>query len=172
MTGVSHAMMSFAIVYGATGKILPAALVSAGAVFPDWIERVVYGKKWMRHHRQESHWFVPYALMASVMGRYLSLHPVDRLAEILDGGLLIRLDGRIGLFSAVFVLFWFSVGCLLHIAEDAFFGPVPVFLPRKRYQLFFQLFKTGGWAEVILSRTVLVFAVMYRYIDGAGIAVW
>ncbi len=168
MMGVSHAIMSFALVYGVTGKAVPASLASAGALFPDWIERVVYGKKWMKHHRKWSHWFVPYLGLAWWISRYMEGVPLSSILKKLDGTLYLSLDAPTAKMALGFVSFWLLMGCLLHVLEDAFFGPVPVFIPWRKHRLIFQLFKTGGIAERIISRLALISAVVLRYVDGTG----
>lgn len=167
MMGVSHAIMSFAIVYGVTGKAIPASIAAAGAVFPDWIERVVYGKKWMKHHRQWSHWFVPYLGLAWWLNRYIEGIPVSGFLKKMNGTLYLSLDLLSAKVALGFVLYWFVVGCLLHILEDAFFGPVPVLLPWKKHRLMFQLFKTGSLGESIIVRLALILSVAMRWIDGS-----
>ncbi|SMG36676.1 LexA-binding, inner membrane-associated putative hydrolase [Dethiosulfovibrio salsuginis] len=168
MMGVSHAIMSFALVYGATGKAVPASLASAGALFPDWIERVVYGKKWMKHHRKWSHWFVPYLGLAWWLSRYIEGIPLPSILKKLEGTLYLSLDVPTVELALGFLFFWLVVGCLLHILEDGFFGPIPVLIPWRRHRLVYQLFKTGGMAERIISRLALISAVVLRYVDGTG----
>lgn len=165
MMGVSHAIMSFALVYGVTGKAVPASLASAGALFPDWIERVVYGKKWMKYHRKWSHWFVPYLGFAWWLKRYIDGIPLSAILKNMGGTVYLSLDRSTADMVLGFVVFWLIVGCLLHILEDAFFGPVPVFIPWRKHRLIFQLFRTGGVAESIISRLSLILAVVLRYLD-------
>lgn len=165
MMGVSHAIMSFAVVYGVTGKVVPASLASAGALFPDWIERVVYGKKWMKHHRTWSHWFVPYLGLAWWLSRYMEEFPLSSILKRMGGTVYLSLGWPTAEMALGFVSFWLVVGCLLHVLEDGFFGPIPLFVPWRRHRLILQLFKTGGVAESIISRLSLILAVIFRYLD-------
>ena len=168
LLGASHAIMSFAVVYGTTGSTLAASVATVGAVFPDRIERVIYGKKWLGHHRQESHWFFPYLVLWWACQHYLISNPFTGIVTHIGGNSYIPIGVKSIAVLVAFFFHWFCAGCLLHIIEDAFFGPVPLLLPHKKKKLFFQFFKTGGIAEKILARSALAIAVLFRYIDAAA----
>lgn len=168
MLGASHAIMSFAIVYGVSGSTLAASVASVGAVFPDRIERVVYGKKWLGHHRKESHWFPPYLVVWWLCKRYLLSNPFMGIVTYMGGAPYFPIGPKSTAVVVAFFLQWFCAGCFLHIVEDAFFGPIPFLMPRKKQKLFFQFFKTGGIAEKILARSALAVAILFRYIDAAA----
>lgn len=168
MLGASHAIMSFAFVYGVTGRVLPASVASAGAIFPDSIERIVCGRRWMKYHRKWSHWFPPYLALAWLTGKYLEANPFPGLIESIGGDLYVPVGPKSITATTAFFLFWWLVGCLLHLAEDAFFGPMPLLVPWKRQRLFLQIFKTGGLAERVMARAALTAAVVLRYVDAAA----
>lgn len=163
--GQNHATLSFALIYGATGRFLPASLASVGAVFPDAIERLLFGQKWQKHHRKGSHWFPPYLLGAWVASVYLRGHPFGGIVEVVDAKLYVPIGTQTVAAAVAFGLFWFMAGCLLHIVEDCFFGPMPLVFPWKRQRLIIQIFKTGGPAERIIARCALILAVVGRFVD-------
>ena len=168
MLGSSHAIMSFAIVYGVSGSPLAASITTVGAIFPDRIERVIYGRKWLAHHRQWSHWFVPYLALWWLCQTYMGSNGANHIVTYLKGVPYVPIDPESIVAGVFFTLNWFSIGALLHIVEDSFFGAIPVLIPWRRHRLFFQLFKTGSLPERILARIFLISAVVIRFVESAG----
>ncbi|MBX6424176.1 metal-dependent hydrolase [Thermosulfurimonas sp. F29] len=123
----------------------PAAFIAAlGSVFPDFVEFVFWGGYVPRYaHRKASHWPLPYLVLAALTF-YYTANPF------------------------AFAMSWFSVGCLLHIAEDALTGKVPLLSPRRR-SFGVRLFRTGSMPEMILAVILValaiktLFATHYRF---------
>ena len=136
MTGNGHRITTFAILMAATGSLPASLLALLGSVFPDRVEKFLWGPP-NRHHRRTSHWFVLY-LSGFCLCFYLwgdaTLPTLQLLPESLADCF----------WPAVFscVAFWF-LGGLLHILGDAFCGKVPLFNPFK---------KTFGWKFFRMSK--------------------
>ena len=93
----------------------------------------IEGMFWRHWHRKYSHWFVFYLPCLLLHG--------DTVSDC---------------------LFWFFVGALLHILEDAVCGKIPFFSPRKRIWVLPRLFYTGSAGEYtfVVLYSVLVFTVI------------
>ena len=134
MKWVNHEIVTGVIVYGATGDFLATAFSMAGAIFPDKVE----GKpganywSWRARHRGWSHWPVIYIAILAI--RQMGLLPQG--ADVERG--------------ATFI----CIGALLHIAEDAFCGKVPLFLPWQKVGI--KLFTVGSVTEYLFSMAVVI----------------
>jgi inner membrane protein len=106
----------------------------AGAIFPDKVE----GKpganywSWRARHRGWSHWPVLYIAILAIM--QMGLLPQG--ADVERG--------------ATFI----CIGALLHIAEDALCGKVPLFLPWQKVGI--KLFTVGSVTEYLFSMAVVI----------------
>jgi len=134
MTWVSHSVVTFATVFAVTNNVHAAGSAMLGSTFPDRIE----GPLWQFWHRSYSHWFVLYVAVLAFLWtpEMLSVNG----AHLLPGG--------IGQTTRAF-FFWFFVGALLHIPEDAVCGNVPVLYPTKRVAVLPRLFKVGSVGEFL-----------------------
>ena len=83
---------------------------------------------WKKTHRTFSHWFVFYLPVLFLYKQGISMY-----------------------------LFWFFIGALLHIVEDALCGKIPVFSPRKRIQVIPRLFYTGSVNEFLFVIVYCIF---------------
>lgn len=134
MKWVNHEIVTGVIVYGATGDFLATAFSMAGAIFPDKVE----GKpganywSWRARHRGWSHWPVLYIAILAIM--QMGLLPQG--ADVERG--------------ATFI----CIGALLHIAEDAFCGKVPLFLPWQKVGI--KLFTVGSVTEYLFAMAVVI----------------
>ncbi len=134
MKWVNHEIVTGVIVYGATGDFLATAFSMAGAIFPDKVE----GKpganywSWRARHRGWSHWPVIYIAILAIMQMGLLPQGVD-----VERG-------------ATFI----CIGALLHIAEDAFCGKVPLLLPWQKVGI--KLFTVGSVTEYLFAMAVVI----------------
>ena len=134
MKWVNHEIVTGVIVYGATGDFLATAFSMAGAIFPDKVE----GKpganywSWRARHRGWSHW----------PGLYIAILAIMQLGLLPQGADVER--------GATFI----CIGALLHIAEDAFCGKVPLFLPWQKVGI--KLFTVGSVTEYLFSMAVVI----------------
>lgn len=147
MKWVNHRIVTTAVVYGATGNIFFAGYALLGAVLPDQLE----GKppkentkaywRWRKNHRTKTHWPVPYLLFILVL---LLLHHQGQL---------------VGLWWEVAQLpLFIAVGALLHIAEDALCGRVPLIQRKKKIGL--KLFTVGSAWEYFFTYTLVLIIVL------------
>ena len=121
MTWKSHNVVTFITIFALTHDFTASFAGMAGSVFPDKIE----GPLWRHWHRKYSHWFVMYLPWVLLLW-YKGL-PTQ------------------GLFYKG--LFWFLIGALMHIVEDAICGTIPLWNPRKKKKVLPRLFYTGSVKE-------------------------
>lgn len=153
MKWLNHELVTGSAVYALTGENLVYTVAAmAGSIIPDYLEGKPPEDKdgychWRCLHRQWSHWFVPYAVLALVTIYYssfgMSLH------SLLDA--LMRGDGK----AACTVAGFFAIGSILHIAEDFLCGKVPSLNPRKRAGL--KIFAVGSIREYCFSLSIAAF---------------
>lgn len=156
ITGISVFLLS---------QNFPAALFAAsGSVFPDTLD-LTLGLK----HRKTSHWFVLYVIPLLAVGFFLSHgwfipHSFDYLVffrtfSLSDFVLAILLNW----------IFWFLVGCLLHIVEDLCTGYIPLRSPSDSFSMG-RLFYTGSPKEnfCVLSFCLIGFIITaFRFVSGS-----
>ena len=140
MKWVSHEIVTGMAVYTMTGEPVPTVCAMAGAVLPDWIEGKGGGMRlpwagWLAH-RGWSHLPILYVLVFLALGIW-----GDETGEAAD-------LARVGRFIAV--------GALLHIAEDALAGKVPLLHPARKVGV--RLFRVGSFGEYIVA-LILVLAI-------------
>lgn len=128
MTWKSHKIVTFATVFAATGSFPAAACAALGSVLPDRIE----GPMWRHWHRTYSHWFVLYLPFVIVLLPYANVFLDDRFH-----------------WNPGSLFFWSFLGALMHIAEDAICGKIPLWSPKKRVQALPRLFYVGSAKEYI-----------------------
>jgi inner membrane protein len=138
---------------------LYSLIASIGSIVPDFIEGkgFLYDyEKWMRSHRTYSHWFIPYAVLflISFIGMGWEVW------GLVKSGILFLPNekGKI-LF---FILSALSLGCLLHILEDAVSGKVPLWHPKKR-TFGVRLVRTRSFAEYVFVFVVVLLVIVYKF---------
>jgi len=158
MKWVNHKAITFSVAYYLSGNIFYSLISALGAVFPDWVEGFNYSDpNWKKRHRTYSHWWVLYvAILLVTTFIFLSKFHVDfrNIKEVVISK-TIPLDNIAYLSYSVF--FWFVVGCLFHIVQDAFTGSIPVLSPTKKVN-WFRIVRTGTIWEYIAS-IVLIFLI-------------
>ena len=134
MKWVNHEIVTGVIVYGATGDLLSTVFSMAGAILPDKVEGRPGANywSWRARHRGWSHWPVLYIAILAIM--QMGLLPQG--ADVERG--------------ATFI----CIGALLHIAEDAFCGKVPLFLPWQKVGI--KLFTVGSVTEYLFAMAVVI----------------
>ena len=141
MKWTSHISLTATIAYAVTADPMLTAAAAVGAVLPDKIEgtpQSIGWSTWRSRHRGWSHW------------------PMLYIALI--GGLMQA--QQYFFYDAAFfaVLAWIFGGALLHIAEDAVCGKVPLLYPTQKVGI--RLFTVGSLREYlfVLVCIVIVYA--------------
>ena len=141
MKWISHIALTGTIAYAVTADPLLTAAAGVGAVLPDKVEgtpQSVGWRTWRSRHRGWSHW--PMLYLALIGGLTQVPHQV--------------------FYDAVFfsVLTWLFLGALLHIAEDAVCGKVPLLFPTQKAGI--RLFTVGSFREYlfVLVCIIIVYA--------------
>ena len=146
MKWVNHRIVSGAIVYVVTEDPLLAVCAAAGAVIPDKVEGYPLGnyQKWKKRHRGWSHVPLIYlALMALVYFIYTEpILPFDA-----------ELPAQMGLA--------FLAGAVLHIAEDALCGRVPLFHPKYKFGI--RLFTVGSAGEYFFTAALIAVILLAKF---------
>ena len=143
MKWVNHQIVTGVIVYTATENLLLTAYSMAGAILPDKVEgnpRAGSYWSWRSRHRGWSHWPLLYC---ALLGLSLRLGRGDYGVT----------GGEIAVIGT-----YFAVGALLHIAEDAVCGKVPLLTPGDKHGV--TLFAVGSFAEYFFGAGVVL--VCYR----------
>lgn len=137
MKWVNHEIITGVIVYAATEDVLLTCYSMAGAIFPDKVEGApgsIGYSTWRSRHRGWSHW------------------PLLYIAII---GLIYRTSGGWESLSDLDVIgLYICIGALLHIAEDAVCGRVPLVTPGQKVGV--RLFTVGSITEYIFSIAVVL----------------
>lgn len=148
MKWINHQIVTGFIVCTATDDALFTASSIIGAVLPDRVEgsppkdSSAYWK-WRKKHRTWSHYPPLYLLLI------LSAH--------------IAKDYYPQAVFALNLLIYALCGALLHIAEDALCGKVPLLTPHKKFG--FKLFKVGTWREYFFAALIVAICLFVRFGD-------
>ena len=144
MKWTSHISLTATIAYAVTADPMLTAAAAVGAVLPDKIEgtpQSIGWSTWRSRHRGWSHW------------------PMLYIALI--GGLMQA--QQYFFYDAAFfaVLAWIFGGALLHIAEDAVCGKVPLLYPTQKVGIRF--FTVGSFREYlfVIFCIIVVYAVQH-----------
>ena len=144
MKWTSHISLTATIAYAVTADPMLTAAAAIGAVLPDKIEgtpQSIGWSTWRSRHRGWSHWPMLYVALI--------------------GG-LIQAQQYFFYDAAFFaILAWIFGGALLHIAEDAVCGKVPLLYPTQKVGI--RLFTVGSLREYffVLVCIVVVYAGQY-----------
>lgn len=64
MKWINHKIITFSLVYGATGDLIGSAIAGGASIFPDLIEgKDFQSERWKKRHRTFSHWFLFWACL-------------------------------------------------------------------------------------------------------------
>lgn len=151
MKWINHEIVTGVVVYAVTENPLYAIYSMAGAILPDKVEGSPFKKskkdywKWRQRHRTWSHWPVLYLLLYTFV-KYLLAQP------------------EYAAFADIFrIAEYVAIGSLLHIAEDAVCGKVPLLTPKKKVGI--RLFRVGTTGEYIF---VIIFLVLIYIVHSPG----
>ena len=150
MKWINHQIVTGFIVSTATNDALFTASAIVGAVLPDKVEGSPPKEssaywKWRKKHRTWSHYPPIYFALIIAAQIAKDFYPEPTLAIALN------------------LLTYALVGALLHVAEDALCGKVPIFLPHKKYGL--KLFKVGSWREYFFAALIIAICLFARFGD-------
>lgn len=146
MKWINHQIVTGFVVAAATDDALLTASAIVGSVIPDRVEgspprdSSAYWK-WRSRHRTWSHYPLIYLALIGAVHFAKDYFPDATLALNLATGALI--------------------GALLHIAEDALCGKVPVFTPHRKHGL--KLFKVGSWREYFVAALIIAACLFARF---------
>ena len=135
MKWVNHQVVTGVIVYTATEDLLLTAYSMAGAILPDKVEgnpRAGSYWSWRSRHRGWSHWPMLYLGLIFFLSR-------------LEEGQLTALPTA----DLTTIGIYICIGALLHIAEDAVCGKVPLLTPYHKVGI--RLFKVGSVPEYLFT---------------------
>jgi inner membrane protein len=159
MTWKSHKLLTLVLVWAFTHNVFYSFIASVGAIIPDFLEGkgFLYDyEKWMRTHRTYSHWLIPYAIVFLIC--FLGMGK-ENFVLMRSDFLYFPSQERIVLF---FMFSALSLGCLLHILEDAVSGKVPLWHPKKRV-FGVRLIRTRSFLEYVFVFVVVVLVIAYKY---------
>lgn len=145
MTWVSHIAVTGTIAYAVTTDPMLTAAAAVGAVLPDKIEGTpgsVGWSTWRSRHRGWSHWPMLYLALIGGLAQARAYFFYDA-----------------AFFS---VLTWLFIGALLHIAEDAVCGKVPLLYPTQKVGI--RLFTVGSFREYLFAGFCIIVVYAGQYI--------
>ncbi len=166
MRWFNHELITGMAVFTTTGNIVAAVSAALGSSFPDVIEGrpgeegSLQHSIWQRRHRKGSHWFVFYLIPLLFLLLYLSKNSslVFSTGSFIEA-IRLGLNDITALYPVIaYTLFYFLIGCIFHIAQDAITGTVPSLNPRKRTGVRF--FTVGSIQEYIFTFSVVFLAVI------------
>ena len=143
MKWINHRMVTGAMVYAVTENLVWTAAAIVGSVWPDKSEGMPNKRGWQKRHRGISHWPLLYAALML----FVWLMPFNL---VLDENFNLRL-----------LLLFFFLGALMHIAEDALCGKVPVLTPKRKHGLRF--FYVGTAREYVFSVGIIVAVYLIKF---------
>lgn len=165
---ISHKIITGAAVYAITGNIVATIPAIAGSIFPDVIEGMPDTtdeskyNEWRKQHRKLSHWFVIY-LHGAVVFLFLAYN--SNIGSVTLHSIHEAFFNESAMYpTAAYLLGWFCIGCLMHIAQDAVSGKVPSLNPKKRIGV--RLFSVGSIMEYIVVIGVLAILISYTSLLG------
>ncbi len=170
MTWKTHKLTTATVVLAVTGNPLWAFLAAMGSVIPDGLEFILYGHDvpiWK--HRKFTHWPIPYLITAVVLAPVILHLPVFHalsalsISDIRASVEILKSLNYPPMHVIPVMAFWFSIGAVLHILEDALTGKVPLLDP-KRKNFGVRLFRTKSLTESLVFLGVLfVFAFVIKW---------
>ncbi|MBR2518930.1 MAG: metal-dependent hydrolase [Selenomonadaceae bacterium] len=148
MKWINHQIVTGFIVCTVTDDALFTASSIVGAVVPDRVEGSPPKEssaywKWRKRHRTWSH-YPPIYLALIAAAQFAKNFYADPTVDF-----------------ALNLLTYALVGALLHIAEDALCGKVPVFTPHGKHGL--KLFKVGTWREYFFAALIIAICLFVRF---------
>jgi inner membrane protein len=152
MKWINHQVVTGVVVYTATADLLLTAYSMAGAILPDKVEgnpRAGNYWTWRSRHRGWSHWPVLYLALLGVSRHF---------AQGDYGGVM---GGELATIGS-----YIAIGALLHIAEDAVCGNVPIVTPNRKHGI--KLFAVGSVFEYLFAIAIVLACYAGRVCAGVG----
>ena len=174
MTWKSHRILTATSVFAITHSYVFAFIAMCGSIFPDKIEYLFYTTEteWKKHHRTLSHWFVPYAVFCLSAYWFLYYHHLF-MKNI--AGIDFFITEKVSIWAIFIIIlnfaFWYFIGALFHLAEDAFCGGLPVLSPNRRMK-FIRLFYVRTTREFFISYGLSVIIIIYSTNSGKMLLYW
>lgn len=174
MTWKSHRILTATSIFAITHSYLFAFIAMCGSIFPDKIEYFFYTTEteWKKHHRTISHWFVPYTVFCLSIYLFLYNHHLfmKNISEI-D----FFTNGMISAWAIFIIIlnfaFWYFIGAIFHLAEDAFCGGLPVLSPNRRMK-FIRLFYVKTPREFFISYGLSLILILYSTNSDKALWYW
>lgn len=146
MKWLNHQIVTGFIVAAATDDAIFTASAIVGAVLPDRLEGSPPKEssaywKWRRNHRTWSHW--PPLYIIPIVAAQIAKKNYPEFDFALN------------------LLTFALIGALLHIAEDALCGKVPILTPHGKHGL--KLFKVGTWREYFFAALIIAICLFVRF---------
>jgi inner membrane protein len=168
LTWFSHKIFTGSIIYAVTGSSVAALFAAAGSVLPDALEGMPtarnYGR-WRKNHRQLTHWFVPYVILAALLLNLAHSHGVKHIdIRIVLKFLRFELPGFEYAVIA-YIAGYFAIGAFLHCLEDALCGTVPSLIPSRRVGI--KLFTVRSLREFVFVGVVSAMLIFVRFNHGS-----
>lgn len=158
MTWKSHKLLTLVFVWAFTHNLGYSLIASLGSIIPDFVEGkgFLYNyEKWIKRHRTYSHWFIPYAVLFLI-----SFIGMGKEVWVLMRSDFLYFPSQ-AMEALFFILSALSLGCLLHILEDAISGKVPLWHPTKRV-FGIRLVRTRSFMEYVFVFTVVLLIIVYK----------
>ena len=152
MKWVNHQVVTGVLVYSVTEDLLLTVYSMAGAILPDKLEGNPQAGdywRWRSRHRGWLHWPLLYFALLGLSLRFAH-------------GAYGAAGGELAVIGV-----YFSIGALLHIAEDAVCGRVPLLTPGDKHGV--KLFAVGSYLEYLFSIGVVLLCYLGH---GSGAMAW
>lgn len=166
MRWINHKITTFSLVYLFTKNPVVSILAMFGSIIPDSLEgRSFESIQWKRNHRKITHWAIAYLIISLIFVflsymRYKTF--IFSINPLLALYMLKQAPTELVYFSIIYIGFFFSLGALLHIAEDSISGKVPLLNPWKRV-FGTKLIVTGSVWEYLISFSLFSLAVLFFF---------
>ncbi len=168
MLWINHKITTFSITLMLTKNPIISVFTGFISILPDAIEGFNYkSPKWKKNHRKLSHWPIGYLALCITLAYILyekySINvfttKLTQLLNLISPSLNSTNLHNIQWPIILYLLFYTSFGCLLHVIEDSLSATIPLLNPFKRN---FKLanIKTGSIREFIISITTLIIALL------------
>ena len=156
MKWINHQVVTGVIVYAVTEDLLLTSFSMAGAIFPDKVEGNPRGGLsswgWRSRHRGWSHWPLLYLAFIGLLAKWQG---ASSLPGFFGSSAFLSLEETpLNLGIAL------CIGALLHIAEDAVCGKVPLLTPNRKVGI--RLFTVGSITEYLFALGVVLLCYAVR----------
>lgn len=165
MKWINHKISTFSLVFLFTQDIVSSLIAAGGSIFPDAIEGYDYHtERWRKNHRRFSHWLLGYVFIAFILWAVVHLKTkIDILsisfAKFISSFAIFNSETLI--FAFLFVCFYISIGCILHVLQDALSSSVPLIHPTRR-TFSIGIMRVGSPVEYLVSFGLLASVILWK----------